>query len=285
MLSQKCDSLRPILIALASIVFLALAMATAHATYVNILEPYNATVQQNGSIYLGNVGPGQTFYVTIASATTNSSGMRFPIGWDEVVASGLPQDWLAENSPLNIAELSIKIAVAPNASNSTYGFNITAINTGNYSKLGSLRLRAYVNVTPNVFKLSVSPTNISAAPGVPADIHVSINNTGVSDSPFVITVHGLPAWNSTTQVIALHHTEGHFTYQVYENEPNQYHVQLYVSSVSSQLIFKQQNITLTTSASVPNDYAALGEGALAFPIIYEPAYAVMYLISLLYKYL
>lgn len=259
-------------------------LALSHATYVNITEPYNTTVQQNGSVYLGKVGPGQTFYVTISASTTNASGTSFSIGWDQFIATDLPNGWIAQNSPLYTTAPSVKIAVSPQAANGTYGFNLTAINVGNYSKLGSVRFTAYVNVTPDVFKLGATPVNISVAPGAPADILVTINNTGVSDSPFSITVHGLPAWNSSSAVIALHHTEGKFVFPIYENEPGKYNIQLYVSSVASPLIYQQSNITLITKASVANDYEALGQGALGFPVIYAPIYSVMYLISLLFKY-
>lgn len=262
------------------------AMSLSKASYVNITEPYNATVNQNGSIYLGKVGPGQTFYVTISAITkTNFTGSGSNISWDELVASSLPNGWLTANSPLYTTSPSVKITVAPQAANGTYGFNLTAVNIGNYSKLGDLRFTAYINVTPDVFKLDVSPTNISAGPGQPVNIYVNINNTGVSDSPFNITLRNLPAWNYSRTVIALHHTQGSFTYPVYVNEPGVYHVGLYVSSIASPLIYKQSNITLTTKATIANDYAALGNGALTFPIIYAPAYAIMYLISLLAHYL
>lgn len=269
---------------LAPVLFAFAALALSHASYVTMTEPFNATVQQNASIYLGKVGPGQTFYVTISAATQNVSGANVSLGWDELIASGLPQGWLTQNSPLYTTYPSTKISVAPNAANGTYSFNITAINVGNYSKIGSLRFTAYVNVTPDVFILSVTPTYINTGPGVPADIYVTINNTGVSDSPFNITVHGLPAWNYSSTVIALHHTTGRFVYPVYENEPGEYHIQLYASSIASPLIYEQSNITMVARASVGNDYAALGQGALTFPIVYAPAYAVMYLISLLAKY-
>ena len=268
---------------LLSLSVVAVAQA-ASGPYLNITEPYNATALQNGSIYLGKVGPGQTFYVTASSATSNSTGTLYGIGWDELVASSLPNGWIAQNSALYTTTPSIKITVAPKAANGTYSFNITAVNLGNYSKLGSLKLTAYVNVTPNVFKLSVNPSTIEVGPGQPADIYVTINNTGVSDSPFNITVHGLPAWNSSRTVIALHHTQGRFVYQVYENEPGAYNLGLYVSSIASPLIYKQSNITLTTKASLASDYEALGNGALSFPVIYAPAYAIMYLISLISKY-
>jgi hypothetical protein len=266
------------------VMLLALA-AVAGATYVNMTEPYTATIQQNSSIYLGKVGPGQTFYVTISAATVNSTGAPVNIGWDELVASSLPNGWITANSPLYAAYPSIKITVSPSAATGTYAFNLTALNLGNYSKLGDVKIKAYVNVTPDVFQLGVSPSSLSEGPGVPAEVYVTINNTGVSDSPFNITVHGLPAWNYSKTVIALHHTTGRFAYPIFENEPGVYHVQLYVSSISSQLIYKQSNITLTTKATIGSDYSALGQGAPVFPIIYAPAYSVMYIISLIAKYI
>lgn len=252
--------------------------------YVTMLQPSNATILQRGSVYLGKVGPGQTFYITISSTTQNSSGYMYQLGWNQLSASSLPRGWLVQNSPLNIETPSIKITVSPTAPNGTYGFNVTALNIGNYSGLGNVEFAAYVNVTPNVFKLNVTQTNITSAPGVPYNIYVNINNTGVSDAPFNITLHGLPAWNSSKTVIALHHTQDSFVYPIYVDEPGVYHISLYVSSTSSPLIYKQTKIKFTTKATLAGDYAALGQGALAFPIVYAPAYAVMYLISLLASY-
>ena len=188
-----------------------------------------------------------------------------------------------QNSSLNNEALSAEIKVAPQLAYGQYSLNITAINTGNYSGLGALKFTATVNVTPNVFKLSTSPSVLRAGPGQPAEILVKINNTGVSDSPFVITLGGIPAWNTTDTVIALHHTTGTFKYPVYENEPGVYNIKLYVNSSASPLISKESNLTLVVGASVRNDYSALSQGVPLFPIIYEPAYAVMYFIGLLAK--
>lgn len=254
-------------------------MFSASATFVNVTEPFNATLNQGGSIFLGKVGPGQTFYVTISAATTNKTGAYYSRGWNQFVASNVPTGWVVENSSRNVATLSVKITPPAFTENGTYTFNFTAINTGNYSNLGTLKFEALINVTPDVFKLQVTPTNISTGPGEPTPIIVTIDNTGVSDSPFVITVVGLPAWNATQTVIALHHTTENFTYPVYENEPGVYHAQVNVSSGSSPLVFKRSNVTLVVQASVLNDFKALGQGATAFPIIYEPVYAIMYLIS------
>lgn len=278
------DGMSMKLACLVTALLLVSAAALSSATYISIVEPYNATLYNNGTIYLGKVGPGQPFYITAESAAVNASGTVIERGWNHMYATGLPGSWVVSNSSIYSKYLSVKITPYANAANGTYMFNVTAENFGNYSKLGAVRFTAYVNVTPDVFALSVSPTNISVGPGQPASVLVNINNTGVSDAPFHITTLGLPAWNSSMEVIALHDTSKTFSYPVYEDEPGLYSATMYVSSVASPLVHKESGITLLVQASVPNDYSAIGSGSVAFPIIYEPAYAVMYLIRLLFNY-
>jgi hypothetical protein len=262
-----------------------LAAALPVASYVSIVSPFNYTANGNVTVPLGSVGPGQTFYVTVSAETTNSTGHMLNYGWNKLVATNLPAGWIAQNSSLNNQYLSTEITVAPREPDGTYSFNLTAINLGNYSGIGSMEFTMTVNVTPDVLKLGVSPTVLRAGPGQPAEVSVTVNNTGVSDTPFVIGLGGLPAWNTTQTVIALHHTTGRFQYPVYENEPGVYNIKLYVNSTASPLISKESNLTLIVGASVMNDYSALGQGLPLFPIVYEPAYAVMYFLGLLAKML
>ena len=151
--------------AILSLLIAALAIAVpVNASYVNITSPFNYTVTANatGTVALGNVGPGQTFYITIASATSNGT-FTFNQGWNKLTATGLPQGWIEQNSSLNNQDLSVEITVAPKAPDGIYSFNVTAINLGNYSKLGSKTFTASVNVTTNVFKLSASPRSSTQA--------------------------------------------------------------------------------------------------------------------------
>jgi hypothetical protein len=263
---------------------LAAAVATSAASYVNIIAPYNYTLNGNSSIYLGKVGPGQTFYVTISSTTANRTGTTLNYGWNELLAANVPKGWIVANSSLYNTQLSVEVTAAPDAANGTYALNLTAVNVGNYSKIGALRFQAFINVTPDVFNLNVTPQQLSTGPGEPINVYVTINNTGVSDNPFIIKAEGLPAWNATKSVIALHHTSATFVYPVYENEPGVYKLAVNVSSSSSPLIDKRTNASLAVQASVTNDYAAIGQGSLAFQVLYAPVYSIMYLISLVFKH-
>ena len=269
-----------IVLSIALLVAASFLVQQSHASYVSIMQPFNYTATQNSTVYLGKDGPGQTFYVTISASTSNGAGVVDKYGWNKLVVSGLPQGWIAQNSSLYNPTLSAKITPSPNAQNGTYSFNITAVNIGNYSGLGSVRVKANINITPNVFKLVVLPSSISQNAGQGDNISVSINNTGVSDSLFAITISGLPAKNITSTVIALHGTKRTFKYPILVNEPGVYDLNILVRSTASPLlVYKDANITLTAKATIANDYAAIGNGIDAFPITYEPLYAIMYLIE------
>lgn len=259
-------------------------VAVPSAAYVSMLEPYGAQLNNGSSIQLGKVGPGQTFYVNISSTTMTSEGNTINIGWNKLIVKRYPPGWVVKNSSLNTKVLSVLVKPSPEAPNGTYKLTFEALNIGNYSGLGSTTFVGYVNVTPDVFSLNVTPKSFVVSPGVPAKIFIKINNTGVSDNPFEIYMTGLPAWSSSKSVIALHHTSGEFIYTVYSYTPGVYRTKLHVSSLSSPLVSKSINITIKERMSLVNDYSAIGKGSISFPIVYEPAYAVMYLISLAFKH-
>ena len=218
------------------------AISFAAGTYVNITEPYNATLANNGSIYLGKAGPGQTFSITVSSATTNGTGAVFNRGWNKLVVTGYPKGWVVKNSALYRSALTVDITPSPQALNGTYKLTLSAVNIGNYSKIGSLNFVAYVNITPNVFRMSVAPEKVYGSPGEPKSVTVTINNTGVSDSPFVINVSGIQGVQLQPEtVIALHHTSETFKYAIFAKAPGQYTPTINVSSLESQLVRREIN--------------------------------------------
>lgn len=260
-------------------------MSASGATYLQIVGPISTQLVNNASIYLGKVGPGESFYVSASATTTNQSGFLVNVGWDTLTAIKLPSGWSAQASPLYENPMKMKVTVAPYAMNGTYQLTIRAVNVGNYSRLGNLTINAYVNVTPNVFSAQVGPAVVVAGVGQPVNLNIKINNTGASDDPFMINAYGLPAWNSPAAVIATHSTTSSYVYPVFENEPGTYHFNLIINSTTSRLVQKSYVEELDVRASLLNDYSATGQGVVLSPIIYEPAYAVMLLIRNVYSLL
>jgi hypothetical protein len=259
-------------------------LVSGATSFVSVSEPYSTTVYNNGTMYLGKVGPGQTFFVTISSSAVNKTGTTINIGWNELLVHNAPPGWVVQNSSTYTSNLSVYIKPGASTPNGIYSFKLSAVNLGNYSKLGDVNFTAQINVTPDVFKLDVQPRQVTAAPGEPAYIYVTINNTGVSDNPFTISSSGLPDWNTNETVFALHNTEKQFIYPIFQNTPGSYTANITVTSASSPLVTKEIPVNLVVKRSLLNDFSALGQGELVFPVVNAPAYAVMYVISLLLKH-
>lgn len=268
----------PLLFLLAFSIFL----ASASATYLSVEEPVSGVLYNNQTINLGKVGPGENFYVLASPTTTNASGILVGIGWDQLEAIRLPAGWSSEPSALYENPMKMKVTVAPTAANGTYALVLRAVNVGNYSKLGNLTFKAYINVTPDVFTSSVSPVSLTAGVGQPANLQITIDNTGASDDPFLINAYGLPAWNLPTEVIALHSTTNTYLYPIFENEPGVYYFNLTINSTTSPLLHNTYPVKFVARSSLINDFSATGQGVVLSPVIYEPAYALMLLLSDVY---
>lgn len=261
-------------------IFMALSLNAS--TYVSIVGPVNSTLTNGQSVYLGKVGPGESFYVLANPNTTTPSGNFVNIGWDTLQAVNLPSGWSSQASPLYENPMKMKITVAPDQPFGTYQVEFKAVNIQNYSGLGNLTFYGYLNVTSQVFNVKINPTTVSSGIGQPVNFYISVNNTGISDDPFLISASGLPAWNVTDEVISLHSHTTTFTYPVFGNEPGVYPFNLTVSSATSSLISKTYKVNLVVKESLLNDYNAVGSGIGLSPIIFEPAYAFMSLLSYLY---
>ncbi len=255
---------------------------SAGATYLTVEGPVSSLIYSNGTLNLGKVGPGESFYVLASPATANASGAIVNIGWDKLEAISLPSGWSAQPSPLYENPMKMKITVGPDTANGTYNMTLRAVNVGNYSKLGNLTFTAEINVTPDVLTTSVTPLDAVAGVGQPVNLDIVINNTGASDDPFMINAQGLPAWDMPTEVIATHSTTNTYIYPIFENEPGVYSFNLTINSTTSPLIRNTYQMTLTVHSGLINDFAATGQGVVISPVIYEPAYAVMLLISDIY---
>ena len=76
----------------------------AGATYVSVQGPVNANLTNNGFVYLGKVGPGESFYILASATTTNASGSVVNIGWDRLEAINLPSGWSMQASGYTAVE-------------------------------------------------------------------------------------------------------------------------------------------------------------------------------------
>lgn len=264
---------------------LMVAVPFLYATSLSVIGPTSAVLHNNQSVFLGKVGPGESFYVLASASTPNATGYVVNIGWDQLEAVNLPQGWISQPSPLYENPMNLKITVPQGASNGIYNLTLKAVNVENYSRLGNITVVAIVNVTPNVFTVSVEPTSIQSGVSQPTNMRITINNTGISDDPYSISLHGLPAWNVTDQVVSLHLSKTSYVYPVYVNEPGTYKFNISVSSVTSRSLHVSYPVSLTAQDSLLNDYRSVGQGVLLSPVIFDPSYELMLFLSYIYAQL
>ncbi len=260
-------------------------MGANAATYLTVIAPVSATLNSGQTVYLGKVAPGESFYVLANPNTTSNNGNYINIGWDTLKSLSLSGGWSSQQSPLYENPMKMKITVSPDSPYGIYKIEMRAVNVQNYSGLGNLTFFGEVNVTPDVFTVKVSPNSLGSGIGQPANLYITMNNTGISDDPFIINAEGLPAWNVSEEVISLHSTKNLYTYPVFENEPGVYPFNLTVVSATSPLVKASFPISFTVKESLLNDYVAVGNGIGLSPIIFEPSYAFMDLLSYLYRLL
>ncbi len=269
---------------LAALIVMSTILPLAGAISISVVGPTAAKLANGQSIYLGNVGPGESFYVQALSSTTNATGYSVNIGWDQLNATRLPPGWTAQQSTLyENPVMKMKVSVPPNAASGPYNITLHATNVGNLSRLGNITFYAHVNVTPDVFSVAVQPQVVQSGVNQPTNLYVTINNTGISDDPFVIALQGLPAWNVTDQVVALHLSQSTYVYPVYVNESGKYHFNLTVAAITNPSLSVSYPISLTARESLLNDYGSVGQGVILSPIIFAPSYELMLFLSYLYK--
>src|SRR5271163_2823929 len=93
----------------------AMLMTLSNAIYLSVLGPTSIVLQNNQSVTLGNIGPGESFYVLASASTPNATGYMVNIGWDNLSALNLPKGWTSQPSPLYENPMKIKITVPSDA--------------------------------------------------------------------------------------------------------------------------------------------------------------------------
>lgn len=285
-------------------VFLALVLACLFAgalssVYVKVLEPIQATVSPDQTIVLGNAGPGQTIVLLVDRGTEGNpidprcADNYCTTGWDRVVPieNTVPVGWEVEPSLLLESPMRVKVKISPFASDGEYNLSFAAVDEGNYDALENVTFHAVVTVTRDVFSIDVWPKNVQTGVGQPAIYYVNITNTGVASDPFEIRVRegSLPApsfifkreggWNFRKQVLVNYQSTRVVPYEVVLDEEATRDFTLEVYSVASPTIRQDVTLTIKANSDILNDWRATTHGLMIFPILLEPAYAIMGIIG------
>jgi hypothetical protein len=260
--------------------FLALSVGAAE---VKMLSPVNAALQDGGEVYLGLVGPGQTVFIE-ADALVTTGGVNGIGGrWDQLVIDQAPAGWTTEPSLLYEQPLKARIKVASDAPDGEYEVLARVIDDQNKEQLGEVNLKLRVNVSRDVFWMSVSPARKETGAAQPASFIVTLHNTGIASDAFEISASGLPAWDYRKTVFVPYGTSKEVPYDVVSGEEGNFAVKIRTRSLSSDRLSGEKEVYLGVSTTLISDYKATNKGLLLFPIFEQAAYAVMGLLSNLFS--
>jgi hypothetical protein len=264
------------------ILALAVLSLTVAAADLNVIKPVNMVVQDGGRVVLGTVGPGQTVFVE-ANAMVETGG-KFGLGgrWDRLQIVEVPGGWSSEDSMLYEQPLKARVKVSSNAPDGEYEVLARAVDLENKEELGEVNLRLVVNVSMDVFRMSVSPGSKETGASQPASYLVTIYNDGIASDAFEISAGGLPAWDFRKTVFVPYGSSKAVLYDLVSGEEGEYDVAVRVRSVSSDLIGGEEDVHLGVSTSLTSDYKATNKGLLLFPLFEQAAYSVMGLLANLF---
>ncbi len=257
------------------------ALALCPALFAaSILSPVSIRVEDGMRIALGDVGPGQTFFV-IAEPKEGTGG-KYGIGgaYDQLVATSLPEGWSSTPSRLYGNPLQAEITVPKDAQDGEYDVGLTLWDEAGSEGLGpNVTFTVRAKVIREVMDMRVEPSHVSAGAGQPARYVITIMNKGIANDVFNIGSSGVRDWEFRRSIYIPSGTSKTLTYEVVGNEEADYRVKLLARSSSSDRISAEREVTLRVNTDLFSDFRAVNRGVLLFPLTEAPLYFIVGILS------
>ncbi|MFA6489268.1 MAG: hypothetical protein WCT52_01155 [Candidatus Micrarchaeia archaeon] len=252
----------------------------APAFAINTIYPVSAEITQGSQISVGDVGPGQTFAVSVEPMA--STGGKYGIGgaYDKLSASKMPYGWASTPSKLYGSPLQADITVPKDASDGEYTVEMSLWDEAGAEGLGeNLTFIAKVKVTKEVMDMKVEPSYISVGAGQPARYTITVVNKGIANDIFTIGSSGVRNWEFRRAVYIQSGTSKTITYEIAGDDEADYKVNIWARSSSSDAISSNRDVSLRVNTDLFSDYRAVNHGVLLFPTPVAPLYFMAGLLS------
>ncbi|MFA6327840.1 MAG: hypothetical protein WCY41_00135 [Candidatus Micrarchaeia archaeon] len=247
---------------------------------LSVLAPVSAQVNQDSSIIIGDVGPGQTFSVVVDPKVSTGGPYGTGGAYDQLSASSLPDGWTSTPSKLYATPLQADITVPKDAQDGDYMVALRLWDEAGELGLGDdVEFTAKVTVTHDVMDMTVSPVSISTGAGQPARYTITISNKGMANDVFVVGSTGVRTWEFRRSIYIPSQTTKTMTYEVVGDDEADYDVALWARSSSSDRISAEVPVTLRVNTDLLSDFKSVNRGVLLFPSAEAPLYFVVGLLS------
>jgi hypothetical protein len=256
------------------------------ASHLLVVDPVKLEATQGSEIDLGVVGPGQKLEIAVMRETgEDARGITYKSEalWDKLLVARetLPEGWAAEDAKFYEQPMHAYVTAAPDASDGEYFFKLRAIDE--YEGIAPIEVNAKVRVSRELLDAVLEQKTLSVGVDQPALYYLRLRNKSSASDAVLVSVAGLPSTPSLTQKIFLrHNSETAFPIELSEKERGEYVLVFRAESLSSPLIFSEDNGVLVVFSSLWNDMLAVANGILLFPSAEQPIHAGLGLIARLF---
>ena len=247
---------------------------------IHVLEPVDTEVSEADSIYVGEIGPGQTISILIDEEV--ETGGRYGIGgiYDLAYFDNVPEGWHGIKSELHEHPLHVALTADSEAEEGSYLARIVVNDENNADGLEDVGFWVKVDITHDVLDADVEPAVIKTGPGQPARFELTINNKGSTGDTFEISSIGAKRWEFERTVFVPAKSSKKIYYEIVGNEEETYRAQISIkSSASPTIIHEEKNITVDIRSDIFGDMKATNNGVIIFPIFESLIYSFFGLIS------
>lgn len=260
---------------------LLLVLLLAHSSFaINVIAPISTQIEDGSQISIGDVGPGQTFIVSVEPKV--ETGGKYGIGgaYDQLSASSLPAGWVSTPSRIYSNPMQADVTVPKDTSDGQYTVQFTMWDEAGEQGLGqNLTFKAKVNVRHDIMDMKVEPSSLSVGAGQPARYTITVVNKGIANDVFTVGSAGVRNWEFRRSVYISSGTSKTLSYEVVGDDESDYRVKIWAKSSSSDSISSEQEVTLRVNTDLFSDCRAVNRGVLLFPLTEAPLYFVTGLLS------
>lgn len=246
---------------------------------IQMIEPALTEISEGETIDIGTMGPGQTIELQIHPKVYTGGVNGIGGTYDRAYATNLPPGWTAKPSKLYGNPLQVTITADPYTEVGTYTIPVVVEDEGNGEKLGNVRFYVRIEIREDVMDFTVSPQSKRVGIGQPAQFQITVNNKGNAGDTFRISATGVPRWEFTKMVYVPPKGSKTILYEVAGFEEETYSSMISVQSSAAPRVGASAPISLEVYPDLLSDYKAVNNGALLFPVIEAPVYALIGLLS------
>lgn len=246
---------------------------------IQMIEPALTEISEGETIDIGTMGPGQTIELQIFPKVYEGGINGIGGNYDLAYATNLPSGWSTKQSKLYGNPLQVTITADPYTEEGSYTIPVIVEDEGDGEKLGKVKFYVRIQISEDVMDFSTSPKSRKAGIGQPAQFQITINNKGDAGDTFRVSATGVPKWEFTKMVYVPPKGSKTVIYEVAGFEEETYSSMITVQSSTAPRVGGSEPISLEVYPDLLSDYKAVNNGALLFPVIEAPVYALVGLLS------